>query len=47
MLYHHVDNNFHQFWSIDGDLDWLVMDHLGQTINNNKNQVIVVALPIS
>lgn len=37
MLHQHVDNDFCKAWSIDGDFNWLVMYHLSQAIDKNKN----------
>ena len=37
ILYNHVNNHFRQFWSINGDFDWFVIYHLGQTVDNDWN----------
>ena len=37
MLYHYVNHYFRQSWSINNDLDYLVMNYFGQAIDNNKN----------
>ena len=41
---YHVYDNFCQSWSINSDFDRLVVYHLGQSVNNNKNRVVAVAL---
>ena len=37
MLYYYVTNYFCKSWSINGDLDWLVMYHFSQIIDNEEN----------
>ena len=41
---YHVYDDFRQSWSINGDFDWLVVHHLSQSIDNDKDRVIAVAL---
>lgn len=47
MLQHHVNNYFYQSWNIDGDFNLFVVYHFGQTFDNDENQVIAIALPVS
>ena len=37
ILHYHVDYHFRQSWSIDNDLDWLIIHYLGQEVDYNKN----------
>ena len=46
MPYYHVDNYLSKARSIDGDLEWLVMNHLCEPVDNDEYQVIAVPLPI-
>ena len=41
---YHVYDDFRHFQSIDGDFDLIVVHYLGQSVDNNKNGVVVVAL---
>ena len=43
---YNVDNYLRKTRSIDGDLYRLVVDHLYESVNNEKYQVIAVALPV-
>ena len=44
ILYHHVNNYFRQSWNINGDLNWLVVHYLGQSVDNDENRVVAIAL---
>ena len=46
MLYYHVDDNLNKVWGVDGDPDWLVMNHFYEPIDDNKDWVVIVSLPI-
>ena len=35
MSHHYVDNYFRQSWGIDGDLDWLIMHHFCEPVNDD------------
>ena len=43
---YHIYDNFRWSWRINGDFDWLVLHHLGQSVDNDENQVIGVALSV-
>lgn len=43
ILYPYIDNHFHKFWIINCDFNWFIIYYFSQTINNDKNQVIVIA----
>ena len=47
MPYNHVYDYFRLSWSVNGDLDWPIMYHLGQAIDYDENRVVVVALLVS
>ena len=47
MPYNHVYDYFRWFWSVDGDLDWLIIHQLGQVVDYDENRVIAVAFPVS
>ena len=42
MPHHHIDDDFSKARGIDNHLDWLVMTHFGELIDNDKYQVIAV-----
>ena len=44
IFYHHIYDHFCQFWSVDGDFDWLIVYHLGQLVDNDKNRIVAIAL---
>ena len=37
MPHYHVDNYLSKAQGIDGDLDWLVMNHLCEPVDDNKD----------
>ena len=41
---YHVYDDFRSFQSINGDFDWLVVYHIRQSVDNDKDRVIAVAL---
>ena len=43
---YHIYDNFRQFRSINSDFDWLVVYHLGQLVDNDKNRVVAIALQV-
>ena len=45
VLHHYVNNYFCKSWSINGNFNRFIMHHFSQVVNNNKNQIIVVAFP--
>ena len=47
ILHQHVNNHLCPSCSINSNFDWLVMHHVGQAINNDKNQVITMVFPVS
>ena len=46
MLYHYIDNNFCKAWGIDGDLDWYVINHFCEPIDDDEDWIIAIAFPI-
>ena len=40
--HYHVDNDLKKAWDVDGHLDWLVINHLYEPIDNDKNWVITI-----
>lgn len=42
ILHHHINNYFYNSQSINSDLDRLIIHYFGQTVNNKKNQIVVV-----
>ena len=42
MLYYYVDDDLGKARSVDGNFDWLVINHLCELVDNNKYQVIAV-----
>ena len=46
MSYYHVDDDLCQARSIDGNLDWLVMNHLCEPVDDNEYQVIAIPFSI-
>ena len=47
MSNYYVNKYFHQFWSINGDFDWFVINHFGQAVDNDQNRVITLAFLIN
>ena len=43
---YHIDNNLSQALNIDGNLNWFVLKHLCEPVDNVKYQVIVVSFLI-
>ena len=37
MPYYHVDNNLNKAQSVNDDLDWLIIVHFCELIDNNKD----------
>ena len=37
MPYHYINNDLCKARAIDGDLDWLVMNHLCEPVDNDKD----------
>ena len=37
MPYYHVNNDFRKARGVNGDLDWFVMNHLCDPIDNNED----------
>ena len=46
MPYYHDDDDFSKAQGVDGDLDWLVMNHFCEPIDNDEDWLITVSLPI-
>ena len=46
MLHYYIDNYFCHFQSIDGNFDLFLVYYFSQTIDNDKNWVIVVVFPV-
>lgn len=47
ILYHHVNNYLSQSLNFDGNFDWLIVYYFGQTVDNDKNLVVVVSFSVS
>ena len=47
VLYQHINNHFHKSWSINDNFNRLVIYYFGQTINNNKNQVVAISFLVN
>ena len=43
---YYVKDNFCEAGSINGDLDWFVVEHLCESVDNDKDRVIAVAFSI-
>lgn len=41
--HYNINNHFYKTGNIDCNLNWLVIDHFFEAVNNNKNLVITVA----
>ena len=37
MPHYHVNDNLCKIWGIDCNLDWLVIDHLCELVDNDKD----------
>ena len=46
MPYYHVDDDLSKARGVDSDFDWLVMNYFYESINDDKDWVIIVSLPI-
>ena len=46
MPHYHVDNDFSKARDIDGDLNWLVINYLYESIDNDKDWVVIIFFPI-
>ena len=46
MPHYHVNDDLSKAWGIDDDLDWLVMNHFYEPVDNNKDWVIVISFSI-
>ena len=46
MPYYDVDYDLSKAQSIDGDLDWLVMNHLCEPIDDDEDWVVIVSFLI-
>ena len=46
MPHYLINDNLSKALSIDGNLDWLIMNHLREPVNDNEYRVIAVLLPI-
>ena len=42
MPYYHVDDNLSKARGVDGDLNWLVMNYLCESIDNDKDWVVTI-----
>ena len=46
MPYYYVDDDLSKARGVDGDFDWFVMNNLCEPIDNDKDWVVIVFLPI-
>ena len=46
MPHYYVNDDLSKAQGIEGDLDWLVMNHLHEPINDDEYKVIAVPFPI-
>ena len=46
MRYYYIDNDLSKAQGVNGDLDWLVMNHFCEPIDNYKDWVIIVSFLI-
>ena len=46
MSYYHVNDHFSKAWGVDGDLNWLVIYHLCEPIDDDKDWVVSVSFSI-
>ena len=46
MPHYYVDDDLSKARSIDGNLDWLVINHLCEPVDDDKYRVIAVPFPI-
>ena len=46
MSHYHVNDDLSKARSVDGDLDWLVMNHFCEPIDDDKDWVVTVSLLI-
>ena len=46
MPHYHIDNDLNKAQSINGDLDWLIINHFCKPIDNDKDWVIAISFPI-
>ena len=46
MPHHYVDNDLCKAQGIDGNLDWLVINHLCESIDDDEDWVIAVSLSV-
>ena len=44
MPHYYIDYNFCKAGYIDNKLDWLIMYHLGKSVNDDKDKVIYFTL---
>ena len=47
ILYNYVYDYFSSSQSVDGDLDWLIIHYLGESVDYNENQVVAVAFSVN
>ena len=40
MPYYHIENDFCKAGSMNSELDWLIMYHLGKPVNDDKDGII-------
>ena len=46
MPHYYVDDDLSKARGVDGDLDWFVMNHLCEPIDDDKDRVVTVSLLI-
>ena len=46
MPYYHVNNDLSKARGANGDLDWFVMNHPCELIDDDKDRVVTVFFPI-
>ena len=46
MPHYYVNDDLSKARGVDGDLDWLVMNHLCEPVDDDEYRVIAVPLPI-
>ena len=46
MPYYYIDNDFSKAKGIDSDLDWFIINHLCELINDDEDWVIVVSFSV-
>ena len=46
MSYYHIDDDLSKARGVDGDLDWFVMNHVCEPIDNDQDWVVTVSFLI-